>query len=191
MSAVRRLFLAIPLCEAQRRRLAAVRDTLPVGDARVKWVPEEQLHLTVKFLGETPESAVAPLRAAVDRIAGSVAQFELEVGGLGCFPPRGPVRIIWVGGKDGSGALDLVVQEFEGEAALLGFAPENRTFSVHFTIGRVKSDDPRGKLRPVIEATDIEPQSLPVRELILYESHLSPRGPHYEALHRASLGSCS
>lgn len=183
-----RLFVAIPCDRGVRRALQAVQQRIVTGRAKVQWTAEQQLHLTVKFLGETPAERVPALAGAMQRAVAGVPAFHLEVGGSGCFPAGGPVRIIWVGGADPSGFMRQTVQRLEDEFAALGVPLEARTFSEHFTIGRVKFDDSRGKLREAVRAVSFAPVRLEVNGLTLYQSVLGPGGPQYTAVAQALFG---
>jgi 2'-5' RNA ligase len=95
--------------------------------------------------------------------------------------------VLWIGGADPDGTCAVVVQELEESLGPLGFPPENRTFSIHFTLGRVNWDSSRGKLRAQLAALAPFDHALAVNELVLYESRMSPRGSTYDILSREPL----
>ncbi len=182
-----RLFVAIPVDDQVKRRMLRVCDDIDVRDARVRWCSAEQLHLTLKFIGEVEESLVKPICDAVQRVAGKTPALDMEIGETGCFPSTGPLRVIWVGGSESSGTLLQVAQELDDDLAPLGIEKEKRTFSEHFTIGRVKFDHSRGRLRESVRAAGFDACRQAVRELVLYQSTLCQSGAQYEPVLRAEL----
>ena len=111
----------------------------------------------------------------------------IEVAAIGCFPERGPVRLVWVGGSEPSGSLSKAVQGLEAGLAPLGIANEKRTFSEHFTIGRVKVDQSHGRLRAAVAASTFETVCQDVDEIVLYQSILSGSGVQYSPILREEL----
>ena len=182
-----RLFVAIPVDDQIKRRMLRVCDDIDVGDARVRWCSAEQLHLTLKFIGEVAESLVMPICDAVQQVAQKTQPFDMEIGETGCFPPNGPARVVWIGGCDSSGTLLQAVHALEDNLVPLGIEKEKRTFSEHFTIGRVKFDHSRGKLRESVRAVVFDACRQAVRELVLYQSTLCQSGAQYAPVLRAKL----
>ncbi len=182
-----RLFIAIPVDDQIKRRMLHVRDRIDVSDARVRWCSAEQLHLTLKFIGEVEDSLVKPICDAVQRVADKTPLFEVDIGETGCFPPTGSVRVIWIGGTDSAGTLCQAAQEVVDELVPLGIEKEKRTFSEHFTIGRVKFDHSRGRLRESVRAVGFDACRQAVRELVVYQSTLCQSGAQYAPVLRAKL----
>ncbi len=182
-----RLFVAIPVDDQIKSRMLKVRDRIDVSDARVRWCSAEQLHLTLKFIGEVEDSLVKPICDAVQRVADKTPPLDMEIGETGCFPETDPARVIWVGGADSSATLPQVVHTLEDDLAPLGIAKEKRTFSEHFTIGRVKFDHSRGRLRESVMAAGFGACRQAVRELVLYQSTLCQSGAQYASVLRAEL----
>jgi 2'-5' RNA ligase len=193
VGAARRLFVALEPPDPVRRRLAALaadlrRDARRAADD-VRWVAAENLHLTLQFLGAVPEERVADVTAAVAAAAAASRPLALEVKGAGGFPNARRPRVIWLGlAGDVAGAIALAA-DLGRRLAPLGFPPEGRPWSAHLTVGRAR--DPRGApgLAGAL-AGPSEAEGIPWRaaDLVLFESHLSPKGPRYEAIARASLG---
>lgn len=154
----------------------------------VRWIPGEQLHLTVKFLGEVPDQDAARVAEAVGRAAAGAVPFNMEMTGCGCFPLRGTVRIVWVGVREASGALLQCVERVEGELEALGFPKERRRFSPHLTIGRVREDRSGGRLRSIIEAYSFRSAEQSVSSITLMSSVLSPTGPTYTPVSTSRFG---
>lgn len=184
-----RLFVAIELSEEVRATLVEVQSGLRRWSKTVRWVDPSQLHLTVKFLGEAAESTESAIRTGLDRCAASSSAFDLTLTHAGCFPPRGPVRIVWVGAEEPSGALESVVGAVETETERLGFAREPRPFSPHLTVGRVREDSSAGKLRGEVVGGVVRAVSQSVESLTLMSSTLSAKGSSYSVVHRSAFAS--
>lgn len=183
-----RLFIAITLDEQVRSRLAAVQARLRDRCQGVRWVRPEQVHVTLKFLGEVRDRDVPSVCAAVEYAAGAGKPFSLTVAGSGCFPKRGPVRIVWAGLDEPSGALLGLASALENECEKLGFPRERRPFSPHITIGRVREDRSDGKIRSAVDSFQFDSVSQSVEDVTVMSSVLSPKGPTYTAVSTAALG---
>jgi 2'-5' RNA ligase len=184
-----RCFLAIELPRETRDRLAALQRRLSVLDRDVRWTKVDQIHLTVKFLGEVPDADVGQMCSSAATVARDYPPFDIQVSGTGCFPPRGPARIVWAGLASLPQPLIDCHKAFERAFAELGIPPETRPFHPHLTIGRVR--DPRGshKIRPVLEPeSQFDGGHFIVEELVMFQSVLHPSGPTYTVLSHAALG---
>ena len=188
-----RLFVALEPTEAVRRRISAAVAALRRAGGRaasdVRWLPPENVHLTLQFLGAVPHARVAGVTAAVAACAAAAAgPLSLEVRGAGGFPNARRARVVWLGLAGDVAALAALVQDLGRRLAPLGFAPEERAFSPHLTVGRAReargSPGLAGALAEVAQEDGIAWRA---GELVLFESHLSPKGPRYEALARAPL----
>ena len=183
-----RLFIAIEFSDEVRSTLSELQAALMPECEGVRWIPAEQLHLTVKFLGEVPDRDVNKVAEAVGRAAGTATPCDLAIAGCGCFPPRGPVRIVWAGGSEDTGALVRCVEGVEAELAQLGYPKERRPFSPHITIGRVKEDRSGGRLRSAVDAHTYPSAKEAVTSITVMSSVLSPKGPTYTPVSRTNLG---
>ena len=188
-----RLFVALEPPEAVRRRIAQAEAGLRRGAGRaaedVRWVPAENVHLTLQFLGAVPHDRVAAVAAAVAAAAAASRPLALEVKGAGGFPNARRARVLWLGLGGELAALAALVQDLGGRLAPLGFAPEARPFAPHLTLGRAR--DGRGAPGmggALAEAALAEGVGWRSTEVVLFESHLSPKGARYEAGARARLG---
>jgi 2'-5' RNA ligase len=180
--------VGLELDEAARRALVEAQRALSDFDRVVRWIPEANLHLTLKFLGEVPEDAVEDTCEAVRRAASESSLFSFALKGLGCFPPKGPARIVWAGVEPQGGGLLECQEAVEKEMAEAGFQRESRPYSPHLTIGRVRAGRNTRDLRGALQAAEFEAPTQRVRELVLFESTLSPKGAVYTAVIRAPLG---
>jgi 2'-5' RNA ligase len=178
-----RLFVAIELGREIKRELAAVQVRLPAAVAKtagLRWTNPENLHLTMKFLGEVQEVASA-CEAARIAAEGSAA-FEMELGECGCFPPRGKVRIVYAATADRSGGLSDLASRGEAAFEAIGFPREHRPFSPHLTLGRVRDDRSAGRLRDAVTKLACKPLRQKVDSIAVMQSELLPEGPRYTRL---------
>lgn len=182
-----RLFVAILLDEAVREALAKLQLAIAQRCDGVRWIPAEQLHLTAKFLGEVRDRDVPEVCQAVERAAARAA-FTIELAGAGCFPERGPVRIVWAGARCESDGMVECVEAVTAELEKIGFPRERRPWSAHVTIGRVREDRSRGQIRSAVEAVRLEPVDQPVNAVCVMSSVLSPKGPTYSVVSTSHLG---
>jgi RNA 2',3'-cyclic 3'-phosphodiesterase len=189
-----RLFVAVELPRAVRaaagaagRRLAATLAPLRI-DAR--WIPEGNLHITLWFLGEVPQTRLDALREAC-REPLAITPFVIRLGGVGMFPPSGPPRVIWMGVIDRKDGLEALHAELSARLSPLGFEPDRRPFNPHLTLARIRARPPRASwvaARQAVATQAIDAGSSPVEAVTLFRSHLSPQGSAYESLLRVPLG---
>lgn len=184
-----RLFVAIELPAPVRRKLiehiARIRSQVP--DAHASWLREDNLHLTLKFLGDTPVTNVEGLAQAAKRAASKVEPFEVVVGDCGVFPPRGQPRVLWLGIKDPSGQLALLHRTLEDECTSAGFPREERPFHPHLTIARIRRPHDSRHLAEVHKEIGFEPESVLASELALIRSELRSEGSRHTAISRHAL----
>jgi 2'-5' RNA ligase len=174
-----RLFTAIELDDRVKDLLARARESLRRHDRVVRWVTRDQMHLTLVFLGEVPEARVDEVCQAVQRAAKRVAPFEIVVAGNGCFPPRGHVRVIWVGTEDQGGQLKRCQAVCADELEAIGFPRESRPFSAHLTLGRVREDTTNGALRNDVERLKVPSITQYAGSIHVIQSELTPHGARY------------
>jgi 2'-5' RNA ligase len=187
-----RLFVAVELSEAVREAAARVARELaeafgPGAKRAVSWVAPANMHLTVRFLGETDP------RAAEDLVRRMAAPFEtpafrLAIGGLGAFPRSGPPRVIWAGLTEGAESLSHVHDEIEARLEGLDVEREERPFRAHLTLGRVKAPPGAAARQAIASIRGDAISACDIREATLFESRLSPHGAIYTALARGRLG---
>ncbi len=189
----RRLFVALEPPEPVRRRLAALEADLRRASGRaadeIRWVPSENVHLTLQFLGAVPEERVADVEAALGAAASASRALALELKGAGGFPNARRPRVLWAGVAGDVAALAAFVEDLGRRLAPLGFPPEERAFSAHLTLGRARdSRGAPGLAGALAHAAGADGAPWRATEVVLFESHLSPKGPRYEAIARARLG---
>lgn len=180
-----RAFIAIELPPAAHAELARVIARLRTGHERsVKWVDPEIIHLTLKFLGNTPNEKASAITEAVRQATRTVAPFSLETTGLGAFPNAGAPRVIWAGVGGDLATLRTLQEQIDRALIPLGFAPEARDFSPHVTLGRVRDGiPPRDRVDLGKRLGSIvlpERMGIPVTHVCLMKSTLTPKGPLYD-----------
>jgi len=178
-----RCFVAIPLPPPVRKLLVRVQEALRRADAHVKWVEEENLHLSLKFLGDLGEDAVAALTGSLSIEAVQWPPMDLSYEGVGTFPDRGLPRVVWAGCAGDLPKLAALAGAIERCAEQVGVPRERHPFAAHLTLGRVKSDR---NMKQLLSAIDHQRQ-VPlgrdtVKEFVLYRSILSDQAPVYEPL---------
>jgi len=189
-----RCFVAVELEEGITRKLGKIieeiRHKLGTDNKSIRWVNPENIHLTLKFLGEVDDNLICDICQATDRCAGEFEPFEFTVAGLGCFPPGGgAARVLWVGLEEGRENLQALQEGLEDALKELDFPPEPRKFSPHLTLARIKNAAV-GKAGQQLIKT-INPPVLGsqyVSELVVFQSELTKTGPIYTPLHHAPLG---
>jgi 2'-5' RNA ligase len=186
-----RAFLAVDLEPQVLERICQATDGLRERITSIRWVPQENLHLTVKFLGNIEAAQVTEIAAALRRHLSPFSRFSINVKGLGVFPERGRPKILWVGlaGKE----LTELAANVESCLLPLGFAPEQRSFTPHLTIGRWRQFDrpPAALKREVEKWRGRWFGESSVNEVILFQSELNPAGSIYRRLEAFALGKSS
>jgi 2'-5' RNA ligase len=190
-----RSFVAVPLPETIQAGIFAAAQELsrlrPQLD--VKWSRKvENLHITVKFLGQIDETKLTALAEDLARAVAPLPRFRLELRGLGAFPSPRKANVVWAGVEDVSRGLNAVAEAVEGVGERFGFPREQRAFTGHVTVGRAKG---RGvDARAALEACAVRAYGgTTIDEVHVYESRLG-RGPNndgstYVLRSRAALAS--
>ena len=186
-----RAFVAISLPEEIKKFLAQLQNELKATGADVKWVPPNNIHLTLKFLGEIDQEQIKSITTILKDVSESAKQFAITIGKTGAFPSINAARIIWVGVEKGADELKEIARLLEGKLQQLGFPKEEKPFSAHITIGRVRSARNRIKLTETLkklsEAQLQHTSEFPVTAITLFKSTLTPSGPIYEIVSVAAL----
>jgi 2'-5' RNA ligase len=184
-----RAFLAIDLPDGLRAHLALVQGELKRSQADVRWVPVGNIHLTLKFFGNVPDEDIGSLALAARQVAAEEEPFQLRVTMAGAFPSHRSPRVVWLGLGGDVVPLTRLYQKLEKAFAALGHLPEGRAFHPHLTLGRVKSPANREKLaRMLATMPPVDWPPFAVKELILFQSVLSPQGSKYTPLKVIPLG---
>ena len=184
-----RTFIGVDLGKPLRDRLVALQEKLSQGGAEVKWVEAENLHVTLLFLGEVDERELPALCRAVSVVCGRHDRFDLSLETVGCFPnPRRP-RVVWAG--VGAGGPELVALHDSLEPPLMELVRcrrEERQYTPHVTLGRVRSDRSADLLAAALgRQAKWRGGEVEVHEVLVMSSQLTPQGPQYTVLSRGRL----
>jgi 2'-5' RNA ligase len=184
-----RLFIAINFTAKDRQRMQSAVRKMREAELPVRWVELDQLHLTLKFLGEVRPERVIDVKRAVARVAAKTQPFTVTMQGAGAFPTMRRPKIIWLG-MEASAELRCLKHDMEWELAPLGFEREVRAFHPHVTVGRALTTARAGDFRAfesLVNGMTFE-REITVRAVDLMESHLSAKGARYDKELAAKLG---
>ena len=180
-----RLFVAFDVSPealvAVERAIRPWRDEFPGA----RWVPAENWHVTLKFVGQTWPRLERWVRERVGEVASRAHPVATRLTALGSFPSATRGRVLWAGIDDDAGDLALIASGLD-ESLAREFAPERRPFSPHLTLAR---SEPPLRVPPSFAASSLEPVAFTVDRLVLFRSHLRRPAPRYEALETFALGS--
>jgi 2'-5' RNA ligase len=183
-----RTFIAINLTQEIRDYLAGIQGELKKCRADVKWVQPENIHLTLKFLGERDEKKIEKIKEALEETAREKNCFSVRLYNIGAFPKIDSPRVIWVGIDKGEKETKEIAYELEEKIAKIGIPKEDKPFSSHITIARIRSPADRASLvQELKRLSKLENKEFSVTTITLYKSTLTPKGPIYEVLKEASL----
>jgi len=180
-----RSFIAVDLDDVSiKQKIVSAQKDLEQTGADLKLVEPEIMHLTLRFLGEIPEPTVQKVREILDGV--HFQPFEAQFSGLGAFPNLNRINVVWVGIVHGHEELRGIFEQVEPKLRQIGMAPDNKGFSPHLTIARVKSGRNKGALgEAVSKMKDLTFGSMPVTAVRLKKSTLTPKGPIYTTIHEA------
>ena len=183
-----RLFVAVNLPEAEKKRLHDATSRLRGARLPVRWAGPEAIHMTLKFLGEVAEGQAAAVESVLGAVAAAHAPIRLELGGVGAFPDAKDPRVIWMGTRPAPELLALQ-RDVERGLTSLDFEPEARPFSAHLTLGRArrwaKAKDFRDFAR--LAESVLYHGAVTITSLDLMRSHLGSDGARYERIAEAPL----
>lgn len=187
-----RLFIAVTIPDDVRVALAGLLTDCSAMPDKVKWVAADNLHLTLKFLGNVPEDTIAQIIGIIDTVAAQHSQFTFSMRGLGCFPNLVRPRVLFVDSCAGHDNLKQIASDLEQQLVPLGFEPENRQFKTHITIGRFKTRRGKPKLSDNLlgyigDHKETEYGTFTVSKLTLMQSVLTPEGPIYTPVHESPV----
>ena len=185
---MKRLFIAVPLDKVIKEKLTGILSELKYVAFGAKVEPIDNIHITLKFLGNTDEKRIQIINTILNGIAHSYSCFPVEFNEFGFFPYAKYARICWLGMKEPSGVLLQIQKDLEDQLLSQGFAKENREFKPHFTLVRIKNPATGVKLAEKIkEFSEIKFELMTVKYFALYESILKPQGAEYSCVNKYYL----
>ncbi|PIQ83787.1 MAG: RNA 2',3'-cyclic phosphodiesterase [Candidatus Omnitrophica bacterium CG11_big_fil_rev_8_21_14_0_20_63_9] len=184
-----RAFIGLPLPHEIRASLKELQRELATAGADVKWVEPQNVHVTLKFLGEITEPQRQDIERRLREIGAASISFIAQLAKPGAFPSWSAPRVIWIGIEPGDKPMSALAARIEEAMGGVGIAKEPKPFAVHVTIGRVRSARGLRELSARIRGLQWQPpKPWTVSTVTLYESRLSPGGPTYAVLAETPLG---
>lgn len=181
--------MAVPLDSILEQRILDLERRMVDGGARLRWIPVSNLHFTLHFLGETTTAQLALIRLAAREAAQEVTPFEIALQGIGAFPSAERPQIVWIGVADGASQLEDLSRRLTAGLARLRLGEDDRPFVAHLTLARVRDRRVWGDLvRALRTFRDADVGRQKIDRIIVMESHLHPRGAHYEWVEEVPLG---
>ncbi|HEY2825997.1 MAG TPA: RNA 2',3'-cyclic phosphodiesterase [Pirellulales bacterium] len=188
--AVLRTFVAVEVTPEIRSTALRLIERLRGAPVKVTWTKADNLHYTLKFLGDVLAEKTADICRAVQEAVGPFSPFEIVAAGAGAFPSAGHPRTVWLGLNEGAEQMELVYQAVERLLEPLGFPKEHRRFTAHLTLGRVRGGDPTGfnELAELVRKhAEFDAGAMTVDSVTVFSSTLGRDGPMYEVLSRAEF----
>lgn len=186
-----RAFIAITLTPDIKERLSRIQTNLKECGADIRWVLPENMHLTLRFLGEINEIMLNGIIRVTEETAHNHSKFEIGLSGIGTFPDIDHPKVIWVGVKDGDKKIEDLAYALEKGMEALEIIQEKKPFSCHITLGRTRSPKNMEKLMAAVNnlGEDLykEGTSFTAERITVFKSRLTPGGAVYEALKEITL----
>ncbi len=183
-----RTFIAIEIPEDIKRQMGEIQRRLKGAGVDAGWTRPEGIHLTLKFLGEIPEPQVSDIMAALTHAAGGIGGFRLQIEHTGTFPNPRNVRVVWIGVSGDIEKLSKLQVAVEDSMAGLGMEREDRPFTPHLTLGRIKYIRSKESwLKALEEIKDIKLGGFDVNAVSLMKSELKRTGAAYTEIGRVKL----
>ncbi len=183
-----RTFIAIEANEEVQNSLKSVQGELEQTGGDLNLVSPGNVHLTLRFLGDVSESRVDIIKDVINEVP-KPDPFQMEVKGLGVFPEPSYIRVVWAGVSAGSEKVVSLREGLDRKLSEVDYPSDDKDFTPHFTIARVKSGRAKDKIYSVVEERSEKVWgSIDVTEIELKKSELTPEGPIYTTLEKAKLG---
>ncbi|MCP4570511.1 MAG: RNA 2',3'-cyclic phosphodiesterase [FCB group bacterium] len=176
-----RLFIALLLPDEIKQALEQlIIDFKPRGQG-IRWVAAKNMHLTLKFVGETTEDMIEPIGQALTTVLDGKQSHVIKISGCGGFPNLKNPRVLWAG-LDGAEPAAVMAKEIDEELRRLGFPKEKRPLSPHLTLGRIKQRSDISDLTTYMQSLTFTSEPITLDRVALVKSTLTPSGPIYENL---------
>lgn len=184
---MKRLFVAVDVRLSEPFQVLSAQLKQQLCLDKIVWVDANLHHLTLRFLGQTPEPYILPLKQALTKLAAENHAFSLEMNKLGVFGSKHSPQVIWLGFQDFEPFRQLFLQ-LEPQLSAIGFEPNYGNFVPHLTLGRIKQIQNKKRFWELVTALQPkESQVVRVDSLLLIQSRLTPQGPIYRVLERYPL----
>jgi len=184
-----RSFIAVELSAEIAAGVRRIQEGMRERAAGVSWVRPEGIHLTLKFLGEVDPDRIEGIVNKAEECVTGIKPFAIGIRGCGGFPHAKNARVIWIGVDDTSGELKELQARVEKGMEEMGFTKEDRGYTPHLTIGRLRSGKgSTGVAQALEDMKESDLGTMEVREICLFRSHLKPTGAEYTKLKVIPLG---
>jgi len=178
-------FIAIDM--ESNKKLIEFENEIKKTGADLKLVDPENIHITLKFLGDTEETLISEIEKIMNNAVKETKPFNIQLKGTGVFPNQNYIKVVWVGIEHGD-PIASIANEIDEKLSKLGFKKEERAFSPHLTIARVKTSRNKDKLLQTIEKyRDVEFSDIKVDLIKLKKSDLTPKGPIYTTIKEVKI----
>ncbi len=183
-----RVFIAAEIDTRIKNNISSIQECLRKASLPVKWVRPDNIHITLKFLGEIRETALVDVLRTVDEVLKDRQSFDIRICGIGVFPDLRRPRVVWVGIEDLDKCLAGLAYSIDNSLNRIGFKSEKRKFIPHLTIGRVRSFHCAGLLEQEIHKTgNVDLGKQFVEKVTIMQSILGPKGSTYSCLKEVLL----
>jgi 2'-5' RNA ligase len=179
-----RCFIACELPERAKTEMSSALSQLRNRAPFLKWVKAENLHFTVKFLGDVEENRIPGIQTELRGLSSRLRPFTLRMGSLGKFGSPADLRVLWVGLEEGGERLSEIAGSVEGAMETLGFSREDRPFRSHLTLARSRRGSRDRANMEDFRGITVPTDPITVDSLVLFRSQLTPEGPIYTELER-------
>lgn len=178
-----RAFIAVEINNQAKQKISKLISILKKSDADAKWATEDQMHLTLKFLGNVNKDKIQEISEAISVISNNFKSFAVSFSEIGAFPNTSHPRVIWLGIGKGAESLKMLNDETEAALEKLGFVKESREFEPHLTLARIRSSKNISNLIKLVgEINCTIRDEVPIHKLTLFQSSLNPKGAVYSVL---------
>lgn len=183
-----RAFIAAEIDLANKHKISELISLLKKSNADVKWVNEEQMHITLKFLGNIEQDKIREISGTLSNITNNLPGFAINLSKIGAFPDMNRPRVIWIGIDKGAESLEILAEKIENVLKEIGTDKESHDFKAHLTLGRVRSPKNMSNLATLLGQTDFHAEEdIYIDEIVLFQSTLSPKGTTHTKLSTARL----
>jgi len=182
-----RSFIAVDIDNNLKKNIIDIQNALSTSYIKIKFVEPENLHFTLKFLGDMEESMIDNIYRILQKNLERYKPFEINLKGLGAFPSFSYIRVLWIGIEDENNFLVNIIKELNRDLRKFGFKEEKEVIP-HLTIGRVKFVRDKEKISQILkELQNIKIGKMIVDKILIKKSVLTPKGPIYSDLKEVKL----
>ena len=182
-----RTFIAIELTQEIKDTISRVIDALKREGGSIRWVEPRNLPLTLKFLGNIGSNRIDEIMECIKTSCNGIHRFYITVRDVGTFPNLKRPKVIWIGAEEDENMLKSLYERMENEFEKIGIERENRGFSPHLTVGRVRTPRGLGRVLARMDKIEFETRKMEVDRIILMKSDLRHPGPIYSPLGSVEL----